>query len=69
MAAASFTATGLMHALARRGEVAGAMFVSLSTAKTYVSRVYEKLGAVNRANAIMIALGLGLITPKLPASA
>ena len=50
-------------------EIAGAMFVSLSTAKTYVSRVYEKLGAVNRANAIMIALGLGLITPKLPASA
>jgi two-component system nitrate/nitrite response regulator NarL len=107
VAAASFTATGLMHALARRGagvpsggqsvsgrvpvglalspreqevlsllamghsvpEIAGAMFVSLSTAKTYVSRVYEKLGAVNRANAIMIALGLGLITPKLPASA
>jgi two-component system nitrate/nitrite response regulator NarL len=45
------------------------MFVSRSTAKTYVSRVYEKLGAVNRANAIMIALGLGLITPELPASA
>lgn len=109
VAAASFTATGLMHALARRGqvagvptggqpvsgpvavglalspreqevlsllatgrsvpEIAGAMFVSLSTAKTYVSRVYEKLGAVNRANAIMIALGLGLITPQLPALA
>jgi two-component system nitrate/nitrite response regulator NarL len=104
VAAASFTATGLVHALARRGqvaaeqpvsgptvglalspreqevlsllatgrsvpEIAGAMFVSLSTAKTYVSRVYDKLGAVNRANAIMIALGLGLLTPKLPASA
>ena len=50
-------------------EIAGAMFVSLSTAKTYVSRVYEKLGAVNRTNAIMIALGLGLITPELTATA
>ncbi|MFG1817366.1 response regulator [Kribbella sp. NPDC049174] len=110
VAAASFTATGLAHALARRGHVAGGrpvsgqlglgravegmvlsprefevlsllatgrsvpaiagtLFVSVSTAKTYVSRVYEKLGATNRANAIMIALRLGLITPELPASA
>jgi DNA-binding NarL/FixJ family response regulator len=112
VAAASFTATGLMHALARRGHVAGGqlaggpgqvagglatkglalspreqevlsllvaghsvaaiagtMFVSLSTAKTYVSRLYEKLGATNRANAIMAALRLGLIKPELPASA
>lgn len=101
VAAASFTATGLMRALARRGQVggvqtvgsaiavglalspreqevlalmatglsvpaiAGAMFVSLSTAKTYVSRVYDKLGASNRANAIMIGLRMGLIKPEL----
>jgi DNA-binding NarL/FixJ family response regulator len=45
------------------------MFVSLSTAKTYVSRLYDKLGATNRANAIMTALRLGLITPELSASA
>ena len=103
VAAASFTATGLMHALARRGQVAnevrpvavaglalspreqevlsllatglsvpaiaGAMFVSLSTAKTYVSRVYDKLGATNRANAIMIGLQQGLIAPELSFSA
>jgi DNA-binding NarL/FixJ family response regulator len=102
VAAASFTATGLATALARRGHVAGGqfvaakrlalspreqevlsllaaghsvaviagtMFVSLSTAKTYVSRLYEKLGATNRANAIMAALRLGLIKPELPASA
>jgi len=31
-------------------------------AKTYVSRLYDKLGATNRANAIMTALRLGLIT-------
>ncbi|MEV6272291.1 response regulator transcription factor [Kribbella sp. NPDC051936] len=49
--------------------IAGAMFVSLSTAKTYVARLYEKLGATNRANAIMTALRLGLITAELPAIA
>jgi DNA-binding NarL/FixJ family response regulator len=43
--------------------------VSLSTAKTYVSRVYEKLGATNRANAIMIGLRLGLISSELPVPA
>ncbi|MET9316044.1 response regulator transcription factor [Kribbella sp. NPDC003505] len=49
--------------------IAGAMFVSLSTAKTYVARLYEKLGATNRAIAIMTALRLGLITAELPAIA
>lgn len=99
VAAASFTATGLAHALARRtlaGQVVGmpagaghalsprefevlaqlatgrsvpaiaaGMFVSVSTAKTYVSRVYDKLGASNRANAIMTAMRLGLITAEV----
>ncbi|HZX08853.1 response regulator transcription factor [Kribbella sp.] len=46
--------------------IASAMFVSLSTAKTYVSRLYDKLGATNRANAIMTALRLGLISAELP---
>ena len=41
-------------------EVAGAMFVSLSTAKTYVSRLYEKLGVTNRAQAMMAAVQLDL---------
>jgi DNA-binding NarL/FixJ family response regulator len=99
VAAASFTATGLASALARRGQavrpavvslalspreqevlsllaagqsvpaIAASMFVSLSTAKTYVSRLYEKLGATNRANAIMAALRVGLISAELPAIA
>jgi two-component system nitrate/nitrite response regulator NarL len=111
VAAASFTATGLAHAMARLGghlvgdqagpsqavgglvvnshalsprehevlshlaaglsvpAIAALMFVSLSTAKTYVSRLYEKLGAANRASAIMTALRLGLIKTELPASA
>ncbi|TDW87051.1 LuxR family two component transcriptional regulator [Kribbella pratensis] len=99
VAAASFTATGLASALARRGQVAprpvttlalspreqevlsllasghsvpaiaASMFVSLSTAKTYVSRLYDKLGATNRANAIMAGLRLGLIKSELSATA
>lgn len=41
--------------------IAGLMFVSQSTAKTYVARLYDKLGASNRAQALMTALRLGLI--------
>lgn len=41
--------------------IADALCVSLSTAKTYVARLYEKLGASNRAQAIMTALRLGLL--------
>jgi DNA-binding NarL/FixJ family response regulator len=51
-------------ALLREGrsvpEVAATIFVSLSTAKTYVARLYEKLGANNRAQALMTAVELGL---------
>lgn len=36
------------------------LYLSLSTAKTYVARVYEKLGASNRAQAVMAAVRLGL---------
>jgi DNA-binding NarL/FixJ family response regulator len=49
--------------------IAGLMFVSHSTAKTYVSRVYEKLGASNRAQALMAGLRLGLIRKELASSA
>jgi DNA-binding NarL/FixJ family response regulator len=41
-------------------QVAATLYVSLSTAKTYVARVYEKLGASNRAQALMTAVKLGL---------
>jgi DNA-binding NarL/FixJ family response regulator len=37
------------------------MYVSTSTVKTYVARLYEKLGASNRTQALMTALDLGLI--------
>jgi len=45
--------------------IGAAMFVSHSTAKTDVARVYEKLGASNRAQAIMTGLQLGLIRKEL----
>lgn len=42
-------------------QVARALFVSESTAKTHISRIYEKLGAANRAQAIMKAVRAGLL--------
>jgi DNA-binding NarL/FixJ family response regulator len=45
-------------------EIAGQLYVSLSTAKTYVARLYEKLGARNRAQALMTAVRLGLFTTR-----
>jgi DNA-binding NarL/FixJ family response regulator len=41
--------------------IARTMYVSQSTAKTYVARLYDKLGASSRAQALMTALQLGLI--------
>jgi len=41
--------------------IAVEMYISQSTAKTYVSRLYEKLGAANRAQALMAAMHYGLI--------
>jgi DNA-binding NarL/FixJ family response regulator len=49
------------------------MFISVSTAKTYVARLYDKLGAANRAQALMTAMHHGLIQyhqdPAPPAAA
>jgi DNA-binding NarL/FixJ family response regulator len=42
--------------------LAALMHISPSTAKTYVARVYEKLGARNRAEAVMAAVRLGLVS-------
>jgi DNA-binding NarL/FixJ family response regulator len=41
--------------------IAAEMFISVSTAKTYVARLYEKLSAANRAQALMAAMHHGLI--------
>lgn len=92
VAATSFTATGLAHAVTRRRgatdrfglsrrerevlellrqgksipTIAGTLFISLSTAKTYVTRLYDKLGVSNRAQALMVGLRHGLITADDP---
>jgi DNA-binding NarL/FixJ family response regulator len=42
--------------------IARQLFVSESTAKTHISKIYEKLGAANRAQAIMIAMRAGLLS-------
>jgi DNA-binding NarL/FixJ family response regulator len=42
--------------------IARQLFVSESTAKTHISKIYEKLGAANRAQAIMHAIRAGLLS-------
>lgn len=42
--------------------IARQLFVSESTAKTHISRIYEKLGAANRAQAIMNAVRAGVLS-------
>lgn len=42
--------------------IAKSLYVSESTAKTHISKIYEKLGAANRAQAIMNAVRLGLLS-------
>jgi DNA-binding NarL/FixJ family response regulator len=42
-------------------QIAKTLYVSESTAKTHISKIYEKLGAANRAQALMNAVRAGLI--------
>jgi DNA-binding NarL/FixJ family response regulator len=42
-------------------QIARRLFISESTAKTHVANIYEKLGAGNRAQAVMAAVRLGLV--------
>ena len=95
VAAASFTASGLAMAVARRRAMqdrlalspretevlnllhrglsipamAMELYISVSTAKTYVARLYDKLGAANRTQALMTALRHGLIDYQVNAPA
>jgi DNA-binding NarL/FixJ family response regulator len=48
--------------------LAGSLHISSSTAKTYVARLYEKLGVRNRAEAVLAAVYLGLAGPTGPAT-
>ena len=49
--------------------IAGRLFLSESTAKSHIGRIYEKLGAGNRAQALVTAMRLGLIAPAPGAGA
>jgi DNA-binding NarL/FixJ family response regulator len=42
--------------------IARKLFISESTAKTHIAKIYEKLGAANRAQAIMLAVQSGLLS-------
>ncbi len=44
------------------GQMARRLFISESTVKTHISKMYDKLGATNRAQAVMAAVRLGLVT-------
>lgn len=44
--------------------ISGRLFISESTTKTHVAKIYGKLGATNRASALMAAIRLGLLEPE-----
>jgi DNA-binding NarL/FixJ family response regulator len=46
--------------------IAGKLYISESTAKTHIAKVYEKLGAANRAQALVAAMRMGLIDTSAP---
>ncbi len=43
------------------GQIARRLFISESTIKTHIGKIYDKLGAGNRAQAVMAAVRLGLV--------
>lgn len=48
------------------GEIASSLFMSESTAKTHITHIYQKLGAANRAQALVTAMRLGLLDHASP---
>jgi LuxR family maltose regulon positive regulatory protein len=52
--------TGLSQGFTRN-EIAGLFSLSVNTVKSIIRSVYNKLGAVNRADAVRIATQLGLL--------
>jgi DNA-binding NarL/FixJ family response regulator len=45
-------------------QISRRLFIGESTAKTHISKVYDKLGVANRAQALMTALRMGLIASE-----
>jgi DNA-binding NarL/FixJ family response regulator len=48
------------------GAIAGKLYMSESTAKTHIARIYQKLGATNRAQALVTAMRLGMLSAVQP---
>jgi DNA-binding NarL/FixJ family response regulator len=46
--------------------IAGRLYLSESTAKSHIGRIYDKLGAANRAQALVTAMRMGLISSATP---
>jgi DNA-binding NarL/FixJ family response regulator len=56
--------TEVLHLLAEglsAGSIGRRLFISESTIKTHIGKIYDKLGATNRAQAVMTAVRLGLV--------
>ncbi len=48
------------------GEIAKRLYLSESTAKTHITHIYQKLGAANRAQALVTAMRMGLLDHMTP---
>ena len=48
------------------GEIASSLYMSESTAKTHITHIYQKLGAANRAQALVTAMRLGMLDHAAP---
>ncbi|MDT0201199.1 response regulator transcription factor [Nocardioides sp. AE5] len=46
--------------------IAGKLYMSESTAKTHIAKIYQKLGATNRAQALVTAMRLNLLSSVSP---
>lgn len=46
--------------------IAARLYLSESTAKSHIGRIYDKLGAANRAQALVTAMRMGLISSASP---
>jgi DNA-binding NarL/FixJ family response regulator len=51
------------------GEIAPRLHLSESTVKSHVARIYQKLGASNRAQALVTAMRIGLLSSVNPSGA
>jgi DNA-binding NarL/FixJ family response regulator len=47
-------------------EIASSLYMSESTAKTHITHIYQKLGAANRAQALVTAMRMGLLDHATP---